>query len=350
MLYQAPPVSDREAEVIDEIDAIRKELTGGVYVPREWTGLPWRAMRPPIGTGALDAESSTVTGYREALTWIRQLAEDPTVTCDEGIIRGLHYFIMNHDLAKNPGRWRRGRVFVRQEEGGDVVYHGPEPRLIPALMAELVASINAASDLPLMVRAAIAHLNMSGIHPFLDGNGRLARAIHTFVLARGGVTLPPFASIDEYLSVNAGAYEMTLRSTHGGRWQPERDARPFVRFCLTAHYHQATMLRRRTREYDHLWEELEREVERRDLPDRMVSALAEAAIGDRVTNAVYRSLAGVSSRVAASDLKRMVAENLLVASGADRSPCYLAADAVKSIRSRTLDPYAPEGDPFANAQ
>jgi Fic/DOC family protein len=42
-------------------------------------------------------------------------------------------------------------------------------------LAELVASINAASDLPLMVRAAIAHLNMSGIHPFLDGNGRLAR-------------------------------------------------------------------------------------------------------------------------------------------------------------------------------
>jgi len=349
MLYQVPPVSDREAEVIDEIEAIRKEVTGGVDVPREWTGLPWRAMRPPIEAGAADVESPTVTGYRKALTWLLQVAEDPTFTCDEGIIRGLHYFIMGHNLAKNPGRWRRGRVFVRQEEGGDVVYHGPEPRFIPALMAELVASINAASDAPLMVRAAIAHLNVSGIHPCLDGNGRVARAIQTFVLARGGIRTPPFASIDEYLSVNAGAYEMTLRSTHGGRWQPKRDARPFVRFCLTAHYHQATTLRRRTQEYDHLWEELEREVKRRGLPDRMVSALAEAAVGDRVTNAVYRSLAGVSSRVAASDLKRMVAENLLVVSGAARSPCYLAADAVKSTRSRTLNPYAREGDPFPNA-
>jgi len=82
-----------------------------------------------------------------------------------------------------------------------------------------------------MVRAAVAHFNLSAIHPFLDGNGRLARALHSLVLMQGGIVAPPFASIDEYLSVNGGAYDLALRSTHGGRWQPERDARPFVRFC-----------------------------------------------------------------------------------------------------------------------
>jgi len=296
---------------------------------------------------AAGTDSPSIAGYRAALTWLLQLVEDPTFTCDEGIIRGLHHLIVGHDPAKYPGCWRRSRIFVRKEEGGDVVYQGPDPRLIPALMAELVATINARSDVPLVVRAAVVHFNLSAIHPFLDGNGRLARALHSLVLMQGGIVAPPFASIDEYLSVNGGAYDLALRSTHGGRWQPERDARPFVRFCLTAHYQQATLLRRRTQEYDHLWEELEREVQRRGLPDRMVSALAQAAVGGLMTNAEYRAVAGISPRVAASDLKRLVSERLLVVSDeAARLPAYVAADAIKSVRARTLNPYEPEGSPF----
>ncbi len=349
MLYQAPPVSDREAEVIDEIEAIRKELIGGVRVAREWTGLPWRAIRPSSDPNAADADPSAIAGYRAALSWLLQLVDDPTFACDEGIIRGLHHLIVGHDPAKHPGCYRRSRIFVRKEEGGDVVYQGPDPRLIPALMAELVAIINARSDPPLLVRAALAHFNLSAIHPFLDGNGRVARVLHSLVMFRGGIVAPPFASIDEYLSVNGGAYDLALRSTHGGRWQPERDTRPFVRFCLTAHYHQAVMLRRRTQEYDHLWEELEREVKHRGLPERMVSALAHAAVGGLMTNAEYRAVAGISPRVAAGDLKRLVTENLLVASGAARVPSYVAGDPIKSIRARTLNPYAPDESPFAGA-
>jgi Fic family protein len=362
MIFQAPPVTDRELEVIDEIEAARKELAGGAHLLREWAGLPWRAARawrlraattegdvaaPPVP----DDNDPFVAGYQAALTWIIHLVDEPGFVCDEGILRGLHHLIVGNDLARSPGCWRRGRVFVRREEGegDDVVYQGPEGRLVPGLMAELVASLNTASDTPLLVRAAIAHLNVSAIHPFLDGNGRMARAAHTLVLARAGIVAPPFASIDEYLSLNSGMYDLALRSTHGGRWQPERDAWPFVRFCLTAHFDQAVALRRRTREYDHLWDELEAEVRRRGLADRVVSALAEAAVGRRVTNVLYRSAAGISPRTATSDLTRLVAEHLLAISREDAQPCYVAADALKSIRARTRDPHAVDADPFAGA-
>jgi Fic family protein len=363
MIFQEPPVSTRELEVIDEIDAIRKELTGGAHLLREWAGLPWRAARAwrlqaagtagDAGTTSPEPDTSdpVVAGYQTALTWIIHLVDEAGFICDVGILRGLHHLIVGNNLAKSPGCWRRGRISVRrdEDEGDDVIYQAPEGRLVPGLMTELVASLNTGSDTPLLVRAAMAHLNMSTIHPFLDGNGRMARAVHTLVLARGGILAPPFASIDEYLSVNSGMYDMALRSTHGGRWQPERDARPFVRFCLTAHFHQATALRRRTQEYDHLWDALETEVKRRGLPDRMVSALAEAAIGRRVTNALYRSATGISPRTATSDLRRLVAEQLLKLSRNDAQPYYVAADAVKSIHARTRDPYAIDADPFAGA-
>ena len=65
-----------------------------------------------------------------------------------------------------------------------------------------------------------------------------------------------------------------------------------------------------------------------------------------MTNAEYRAVASISARAAASDLKRLVSERLLVVSDAARVPSYAAADAVKSIRARTLNPYEPDGSPF----
>jgi len=81
----------------------------------------------------------------------------------------------------------------------------------------------------------------------------------------------------------------------------------------------------------------------------MVGALAEAAVGRRVTNVLYRSAAGISPRTATSDLTRLVAEHLLTISREDAQPSYVAADAVKSIRARTRDPHAVDADPFAGA-
>src|SRR5204863_223300 len=172
------------------------------------------------------------------------------------------------------------------------MYRAPHAKFISALMAELIASLNSRDEVPVFVRAAMAHLNLAAIHPFRDGNGRMARALQTFVLARDGISAPPFASIDEYLSVNTGEYYRILDEVDEGAWQPERDARPWVRFCLTAHWLQARTLLKRTEEYDRLWEELEREVKHCGLAERTTFALAEAAIGGSLTAALHQSTAG----------------------------------------------------------
>jgi Fic family protein len=106
-------------------------------------------------------------------------------------------------------------------------------------------------------------------------------------------------------------------------------------------------LLRKTREYDRLWDELEREVARRGLPEQAISALAEAAIAGRLTSSQYRSAAGVSAHAANRDLKRLVDAGLLVATSDERGRCYVAADPVKAIRARTNDPDTLAPDPFA---
>ena len=214
-------------------------------------------------------------------------------------------------------------------------------------MAELIASLNAKDEIPVFIRAAMAHLNLAAIHPFRDANGRMARALQTFVLARDGISAPPFASIDEYLAVNTDKYYKVMDGIDEGVWQPERDARPWVRFCLTAHWLQARTLLRRTREYDRLWDELEREVKRRGLAERMISALAQAAIGGSLTAALYESATMASAHEVGDDLERLVKAGLLVATSDKGGRCYLPADALKAIRARTRDPQIPDRDPFA---
>ena len=88
----------------------------------------------------------------------------------------------------------------------------------------------------------MAHLNLAMIHPFKDGNGRMARVLQTLVLARERAGRPEFSSIEEYLGRNTDAYYAILQQVGQGRWNPHRDALPWVRFCLIAHYRQAATL------------------------------------------------------------------------------------------------------------
>src|SRR5258706_15455217 len=100
MLFQTPPITEQEAEVIDEIEAIRGQLN----LPRlrEWHGLPWRAIYARgfganlvgcnvLCEGALAAVEedelaarseawSVAYSYRAALTFVLQLADDPDFT------------------------------------------------------------------------------------------------------------------------------------------------------------------------------------------------------------------------------------------------------------------------------
>ncbi len=290
-----------------------------------------------------------VRGYREAMTYILQLADDAHFSHHEAMLRSLHYMMLSYDLGKHPGRWRPGVIYVRRDGTGDIVYEGPDAALVPALMAELVRCLNAASHLPITVRAALAHLNLVMIHPFSDGNGRMARALQSLVLAREGILAPAFSSIEEYLGHNTQPYYAVLAEVGQGSWHPERDPLPWIRFCLTAHHRQAETLLRRSQEAGRLWSEVEAEITRRGMLERMMLALHDAAFGYRVRNATYRKAAEVSDAVASRDLAQLVAAGLLVAHGEKRGRYYVAGEWLHKVRAATrLTKVA--SDPFTGEQ
>lgn len=370
MLFTTPELDAQEEAVVARIDAIRQQLNYAV-ASRRWTGNLRRMAFAKAVRGSnsiegyrvsvedalaavddeppLDAESETwlaVTGYRHAMSYVLQLAEDPYFSFSRGLITSLHYMMLHYAGTKNPGKWRPGPIYVRNEDTSGTVYEGPPAERVNDLMAELVGELNqGAGHGHVLVRAAMAHLNLVMVHPFSDGNGRMGRCVQTLVLAREKILSPQFCSIEEYLGYKQQEYYEVLATVGQGRWHPERDARPWLRFCLTAHYRQAQNLVRWGRIFQRLWDALEREIAQHHLPERVITALSDAALGYKVRNAMYRKAADIALVAAGRDLKAAAEAGFLQPKGERRGRFYVPSPRLLELGRAAYEPFVEE-DPF----
>lgn len=376
MIFTINKLPDDFIKVLEQINELREKLRFATSDSlNKWTGLLARTSyaRAIIGSNTIEGINVTfdeaiaavdreppekttdedwlaIWGYREAMDYIIQLAKEPTkYVHNQGTLLSLHYMMMKYDLSKDPGRLRPGSIYVTNTGTNQIVYNGPPVDLVLDLMRELIDSLNATNDLPLIVRAAIAHLNLTMIHPFKDGNGRMARALQTMVLAREGVLSPVFSSIEEYVGRNPQDYYNVLAEVGQGSWHPENNPLPWIKFCLVAHFRQAKTLLRRLSEMSRLWQVLEQEAKKHKLNDRVVWALIDAALGLNVKNPTYRKQAEVTNQVAKIDLKRLVDLNLLAPKGERRGRVYVASAYLEDIYKKSLLP-RERFDPFTELE
>ena len=232
---------------------------------------------------ALSADQRTfaeIRGYRQALGYVLAMAKDEDFRLDVSAVRGMHFMMLSHDLAKSPGSYRQGTVYVHDETTGENVYEGPPAEDVPDLVRGTDRRRwRADGDVDPLVRAAMAHLNLVMIHPFRDGNGRMARALQTLVLSRGGIGEPAFSSIEEWLGSNTEDYYRVLAATGAGAWHPERSSALWVKFNLRAHHIQAQTVRRRYREAGKLWLAFDQLIGEFGLAERVADELFDASLG-----------------------------------------------------------------------
>lgn len=74
--------------------------------------------------------------------------------------------------------------------------------------------------IPLLIKAALAHVQFESIHPFLDGNGRVGRLLITFLLCAGGALREPLLYLSLYLEKHrARYYELLQEVRMEGDWE-----------------------------------------------------------------------------------------------------------------------------------
>lgn len=287
-----------------------------------------------------------IQGYRQALGYVLAMRDDDYAAFDATEIRAMHYMMLSHDNTKSPGRYRKGPIFVRDERRDQVVYEGPDPKRVPALMAALVESLHTGASLDPVVRSAMAHLNLVMIHPFRDGNGRMARALATSVLTRSDIGEPEFSSIEEWLGANTEDYYSVLAHTGHGCWQPRDDAHLWLTFNLRAHHMQAQTVARRVDEAGVTWTELDQLIAAHSLPERTIDAMFDAVLGYRVRRATYIRRAEITDQTATRDLAALTSEGIFTAQGNGRGRYYVAGEPIRQIQDRRKARRAPLRDPY----
>jgi Fic family protein len=377
MVFRTPELAEDERDVLQLLAEQREQLCDRVAEPQRWNGTLRKMAFARAVQGSnriegynaslddvvaaveneptLDATEETqlaLAGYRDAMTYVLQIADDEALKIDDGLIKSLHFMMIKHDLRKNPGQWRPGDIYVVDDEGKKV-YEGPASDEVPQLVAEMLQQLRQDQS-PVLVKAAMAHLNLALIHPFSDGNGRMARCLQTLVLARDRVLAPTFSSIEEFLGRNTDAYYDVLADVGAGSWHPERDARPWIRFCLRAHFLQIRTTQRRRAEIEELWNGCVALTKRSGLPERCAAGLVDTAYGLRIRRGSYQLAAEqttgeeISRQSASRDLKAMVDLGLLEPVGERRARYYLVGDEARKLREDIRARRQPKerDDPF----
>ncbi len=139
------------------------------------------------------------------------------------LIREVHGVLLRRGRGsdKDPGEFRRSQVWIGGTRPGNAVFVPPPHDAVPECMGALELYLHDESgDLPVLVRAALAHVQFETIHPFLDGNGRVGRLLVTFLLCHAGVLRQPLLYLSLYLKRHRSTYyELLNEVRESGDWE-----------------------------------------------------------------------------------------------------------------------------------
>jgi Fic family protein len=183
-----------------------------------------------------DRSQAELAGYRDALDLIHKNAADMAVS--EGVVLQLHKTLMRYTPAGG-GSYKTGP--------NDIVERGPDgeisrvrfrtvaPALTPMAMGELHRRLDETlrqeAIEPLLLVPLYVH-DLLCIHPFPDGNGRIARLVTVLMLARLGCDVGRYVSLERIIESTKATYYDSLAASEVGWHDGRHDHRPFSEYLL----------------------------------------------------------------------------------------------------------------------
>lgn len=164
---------------------------------------------------ARDRDIQEVINYRKVMEFIDELGiKNHELRINESLVKELHQLTVNKILPQEKcGVYRTTQVVVKNSKTGDVSFTPPAAVAVPFQMKDLLMFINSSEqDIHPVLNSGIVHYELVRIHPFVDGNGRVARALSTLILFVQDYDIRKFFSLEEYFDSNAPQYYQALQS------------------------------------------------------------------------------------------------------------------------------------------
>lgn len=138
------------------------------------------------------------------------------------LLREIHRQLLarGRGADRRPGEFRSSQNWIGGTRPGNASFVPPPPGLVADCMAALERFIHGEGDLPVLVRAALAHVQFETIHPFLDGNGRLGRLLIVLMLVDAGVLQQPLLYLSLFFKQHRSRYyELLDLVRQQGDWE-----------------------------------------------------------------------------------------------------------------------------------
>jgi Fic family protein len=165
--------------------------------------------------------SSYVAGLEHGLARLRE-----GFPLSSRLLREIHARLLARGRGADrlPGEFRRSQNWIGGTRPGNASFVPPPPGLVDACMGQLEHFIHGTPDgshsLPVLVRAALAHVQFETIHPFLDGNGRLGRLLIVLMLIDAGVLQQPLLYLSLFFKQHRSRYYELLNGIReNGDWE-----------------------------------------------------------------------------------------------------------------------------------
>lgn len=189
------------------------------------------------GYAPADESENRIYGMKKGLEFI----SDPNHAISEENIFKLYKMAVGDFLKEEdqllPGNYyRHDAVYIVGEK---VEHNGIDWRQLNAYMRALVDFINQDSEMNDLLKAALIHFYIAYLHPYFDGNGRIARLLHLWYLVRQGYSSALFVPLSEYINKSRkGYYNAYTLIEENAMVSGVLDATPFLVYFIENVYHK----------------------------------------------------------------------------------------------------------------
>ncbi|WP_085656590.1 Fic family protein [Pseudomonas sp. B11(2017)] len=306
-IAQSPQVLHglRQIAVIESAESSNR-LEGVTVAPARLKSLMSKHSEPK------SRSEQEIAGYRDALALIHEAAEG--MPFSEGVVRQLHSLLYRY-LPQDGGDWKatNNDIIERRTDGSSRIRFQPvSAHMAPIAMSEMMVRYRQALELNLtdpLVLVPLTILDFLCIHPFSDGNRRVARLLTLLLLYQFDYRVGRFISLERIFEDSKESYYSTLELSSQGWHDATHDVRPWI------DYFWGTLLRA-YKEFEERVGTIEKR--RGGKSDRVRGEALKRSLPFSITE-IEVSCPGISRDTVRMVLRSLKAEGLIESTGKGRS-------------------------------
>ncbi len=315
------PFVRREAVLSSRIEGTQADLSDLLLY--EATG------RPDPTLTADTADVQEVANYVTALEHgLSRLSDLPLSL---RLVREMHEKLMAGVRGERltPGEFRRSQNWIGPAGCtlNNAAYVPPPVAEMQEALGLLERFWHARSELPPLVRIALAHYQFEAIHPFLDGNGRIGRLLITMLLSTEGLLSQPLLYLSAFFEKNRPEYYRRLLAvSQRGEWNE------WLLFFLRGVAEQSSDAVARARRLQALWQRYRETLQSARTSVLLLRLLDRLFADPAISVSQAAQELGVTPRAAQQNIDRLVGEGIVAeATGRQRNRVYVAVEILRLL-------------------